>query len=103
MTSTDVLQMARQGRCAISIWWNSRTVAMKVGKVYLVGAGPGDPELLTLKAARVIAAAEVVVYDRLVTEDILKLIPAGAEHVNVGKKAGNHPVPQPEINQILVG
>ncbi|MCC6948438.1 MAG: uroporphyrinogen-III C-methyltransferase [Bradyrhizobiaceae bacterium] len=75
---------------------------MNVGKVLLVGAGPGDPELLTLKAARVIRSADVIVYDRLVPAGILDLIPEGAARINVGKHAGNHPVPQHEINQLLV-
>lgn len=75
---------------------------MGVGKVYLVGAGPGDPELLTLKAARIIREAEVVVYDRLVPESVLATIGDGAARINVGKQASFHPVPQAEINDILV-
>lgn len=73
-----------------------------VGKVTLVGAGPGDPELLTLKAMRAIEAAEVVVHDRLVAPEILDLIPVAAERVDVGKRTSDHPVPQDEINALLV-
>lgn len=73
-----------------------------MGNVALVGAGPGDPELLTLKAARLIAEAQAVVYDHLVGEAILALIPAGAQRVYAGKEAGNHALPQEEINQLLV-
>ena len=75
---------------------------MSVGKVYLVGSGPGDPELLTLKAIRAIAKADVVVYDRLVSERILQTIGDGITLIDVGKQANFHPVPQREINEILV-
>jgi uroporphyrin-III C-methyltransferase len=75
---------------------------MMLGKVLLVGAGPGDPDLLTVKAMRAIAAADVVVYDRLVPADVLSLIPAGAARVDVGKQAGFHPIPQEEINALLI-
>lgn len=75
---------------------------MSVGKVYLVGSGPGDPELLTLKAIRAIDAADVVVYDRLVSERILQTIGDGITMIDVGKQANFHPVPQAEINEILV-
>ncbi|MBP1736177.1 MAG: uroporphyrin-III C-methyltransferase [Oscillospiraceae bacterium] len=70
--------------------------------VYLLGAGPGDGGLLTRKAEQLLTKAEVVVYDRLVGDDILALIPPQAERINVGKHAGNHPVPQERINEILL-
>lgn len=72
------------------------------GKVFLVGAGPGDEGLLTVKGRRILESAEVVVYDRLVGEDILALMPGAAEKINVGKNSGHHPVPQEEINKILL-
>ena len=75
---------------------------MKPGMVFLVGAGPGDPELLTVKALRVIESAEVVVFDRLVSEDVLALVPKGAARIDVGKQPRQHPVPQEEINRTLV-
>ena len=72
------------------------------GFVSLVGAGPGDPDLLTVKGLRAIQAADVVVYDRLVSDDILALAQASAEMIYVGKKLDFHCVPQEQINQILV-
>ena len=70
--------------------------------VYLVGAGPGDPELLTVKALRLLQSVDVVVYDRLVGAEILRLIPAGVKQVYVGKQNGHHVLPQDEINSQLV-
>jgi uroporphyrin-III C-methyltransferase len=75
---------------------------MVAGKVLLVGAGPGDPDLLTIKAVRAIETADVVVYDRLISDEVLKLIPKGAARICVGKQAGHHPVSQSEINRQLV-
>lgn len=72
------------------------------GSVALVGAGPGDPELLTLKAARRIADADVIVYDQLVGDGILALAQPHAQCIYAGKKAGNHALPQAEINRLLV-
>ena len=73
------------------------------GKVWLVGAGPGDPELLTLKAARVLASADVVVYDRLVAPEVLDLAPSKARRLFVGKQKARHALPQDDINALLVG
>ena len=72
------------------------------GKVYLVGAGPGDGGLMTLKGKTLISKADVIIYDRLVGPEIMEMIPADAEKIDVGKNAGSHPVPQHEINRILL-
>jgi len=70
--------------------------------VYLVGAGPGDPELLTMKANRLLQEADVVVFDRLVSAEILALVPAGTAKFYVGKTSGHHHMTQDEINALLV-
>ncbi len=72
------------------------------GKVYLIGAGPGDPELLTLKAARLLAGADVVLHDALVSDAVLAMISPAAEIINVGKRAGHKLLTQDEINALLV-
>ena len=72
-----------------------------MGKVYLVGAGPGDPELMTLRAVRMLGEADSVVYDRLVSPEILALAPKNAAMVPVGKAPKCHTVPQDQINEIL--
>ena len=72
------------------------------GRVYLVGAGPGDPELLTVRGARLVQQAEVLLYDNLVSPAIIELAPAAARRIYVGKKAADHSLPQPEINALLV-
>ena len=72
------------------------------GKVVLVGAGPGDPELLTLKAAKALRAADVVLHDELVSAEILALIPQQAKLINVGKRGGKKSAAQQEINKLLI-
>lgn len=73
-----------------------------IGKVYLIGAGPGDPELLTVKAARILQEADVIVHDRLVSPEILAKASPVAALLPVGKMPRHHPVPQSRINRLLV-
>jgi uroporphyrin-III C-methyltransferase len=76
---------------------------MAHGKVYLVGAGPGDPKLLTIKAAELIKEADVLIYDRLgVNDEILNMAPAKAEKIFVGKRTGQHDIPQDQITNIII-
>ena len=75
---------------------------MNSGKVYLVGAGPGDPDLVTLKALKLLKKADVVVYDRLVPNDLMKIVSEQAEKIYVGKHAKINTVTQKEIIQVLI-
>src|SRR6266700_5207374 len=90
------------------LWKRRRSVSIMAheqsshGKVYLVGAGPGDPELITLKGLRCLRVADVVVYDRLVNLSLLDEAPSRAERVFAGKKAGCHVVKQEEIHAFLI-
>src|ERR1700719_2590735 len=73
------------------------------GKVYLVGAGPGDPELLTLKAARILADGDVVLFDALVSEEVLAMVSRSSQLIDVRKRAGKKLLTQQEIKSLLVG
>jgi uroporphyrin-III C-methyltransferase len=73
-----------------------------MGKVYLVGAGPGDPELLTLRAARLLAQANIVLHDALVTREILAMISPAAKVIDIGKRCGRKLLTQAEINSLLI-
>ncbi|CAM3555460.1 hypothetical protein GCM10016272_19470 [Psychrobacter glaciei] len=91
-------------KCNVNVLNTPPTIAEggKVGTVHLVGAGSGDPELLTLKALRVMQRADIVLYDSLVSEDILDMCALTAEKIFVGKRRANHALPQEGINELLV-
>ena len=74
---------------------------IKPGKVYIIGAGPGDPGLITLKAVECLRLADVVIYDNLVNEELLKYAPADARFIYAGKKGGDHTLTQDKINELL--
>ncbi|NDU86089.1 MAG: glycosyl transferase family protein [Ferrovum sp.] len=107
--ATDMISAVALARS----WWEGRDLqrfavsqaranTSKKGQVFLVGAGPGDPDLLTVKALRLIQQADVVVHDNLVSQAVLALLPLTCERLYVGKQRGNHTVPQEGINALLV-
>ena len=104
----DIAEMVEKGQDkkaddAFELALNAAAKDKKVqGQVYLVGAGPGDPDLLTFRALRLMQKADVVVYDRLVSPQILELVRRDAEKIYVGKAKSNHTLPQDDINQLMI-
>jgi len=103
LLKSPAAEMARQGKVAEAVELAKTTPhTSRLGVVHLVGAGPGDPELLTLKALRLLGEADVIVYDRLVGDGILDLARRDADRFYVGKERSNHSVPQNQIHDLLV-
>jgi uroporphyrin-III C-methyltransferase len=100
--SSAMVRTPRQARQAPLVVLRGETPARRAGEVWLVGAGPGDPELLTVKALKALQAADVVVHDGLVSEAILELAPASARRLSVAKRKSRHSYAQDEINRLLV-
>ena len=103
LLASPVAETARSGQIDAAIAQAKTTIhAPRQGVVHLVGAGPGDPELLTLKALRLLGEADVIVHDRLVAPEILDLARRDADRFYVGKERSNHSVPQDQIHDLLV-
>uniref|UniRef100_B0T3T2 uroporphyrinogen-III C-methyltransferase n=1 Tax=Caulobacter sp. (strain K31) TaxID=366602 RepID=B0T3T2_CAUSK len=97
---SDSRQPSRLGGGLVAL--GGGTSVRAPGRVTLVGAGPGDPELLTIKALKALQAADVIVHDGLVSDEILDLAPVAARRINVAKRKSRHTLPQDDINQLLV-
>ncbi len=93
---------AHEARRLLDELLEEKITSAQIGEVYLVGAGPGDPDLLTFKAVRLMQRADVMVYDRLVSQPILDMANKNAQRIYVGKEKDNHAVPQDKINDLLV-
>lgn len=102
LTTAAPRLVAVDGGAHNQTWSKIARSQLQPGEVALVGAGPGDPELLTVKALSYLQQADVVLFDYLVSDDIMALIPSDTILVCVGKRAGHHSVPQEKTNQLLV-
>src|SRR5258705_11905458 len=93
---------SRRGGSLVVLGGGDRSVQGRSGAVWLVGAGPGDPDLLTIKALKILQIADVVVHDGLVSEEVLALAPQSARRISVAKRKSRHSYSQDEINRMLV-
>src|SRR5579862_1589834 len=100
MTRRDV--SSRRSGSLVVLGGDARTSNRAPGAVWLVGAGPGDPDLLTIKALKVLQTADVIVHDGLVSDEILALAPGAARRISVAKRKSRHSYSQGEINRMLV-
>ncbi len=99
---TQFREPDRDNRLIVLDGGASGVAPVRSGRIWLVGAGPGDPDLMTVKAVRLLSQADVVVYDRLIGEGVLDLIRPSARRLYVGKRKSRHSVPQDEVNRLLV-
>ncbi|WP_413699166.1 uroporphyrinogen-III C-methyltransferase [Psychromonas sp. KJ10-10] len=101
-TSAQLTKRANKSNLSANNITSINKLNNSLGEVFLVGAGPGDPDLLTLKALKVIQKADVIVFDNLVSQEIRELFPVNSECLYVGKMKGAHSYSQSEINQLLI-